>query len=98
MRYGLLILLGAVLLLSCGDGVGKNDFNPNYKVPMVWGWLTKVRDVELAVTYEKYFEVFDYDGLRMVPIVLLNGEQLEPMSYSPISYEYGDTNVIPANQ
>jgi hypothetical protein len=97
MKLGLLITLCAVLLVACDDGGGKNGYNPNYKEPMVWGLLSKVRDVELAVSYDKSIEVFDYDGLRMVPTVLLNGEQVEPLSYSPTSYEYGDTNVIPTN-
>jgi hypothetical protein len=98
MKFGLMVLICAVLFVACDDGGGKNGFNPNYREPMVWGLLSKVRDVELEVSYDKSIEVFDYDGLRMVPAVLLNGEQLEPLSYSPTSYEYGDTNVIPASK
>ena len=97
MKFGLLILLGAVLLLSCDDGVGKNDFNPNYKEPMVWGFLSK--DFTYGeLTYGKEINVVDYDGLRMMPIVLLNGSQVDLLDYSPFEYDYGDTNLIPAYQ
>ena len=98
MKLALLVSICAMLFVACDERGGENGLNPNYKEPMVWGLLSKVRDVELAVTYDKNFEVFDYDGLRMVPVVSLNGHQVEAISYSPISYEYGDTNVIATNQ
>jgi hypothetical protein len=97
MKCGLAIFLGAALLLSCESGGGKDDLNTNYKEPMVWGVMSKTRDVDLTVSFNKDFQVFDYDGLRMVPVVTLNGEQVEAISYSATSYEYGDTNVIPTN-
>ncbi len=98
MRLGLLVLLCAVLAPSCEDGGQKTGINPNYKEPMVWGLLAKVQFSDLTVEYFKDFEVFDYDGLRMVPVVLLNGKQVEALSYSPVSYEYGDSNAIPTYQ
>jgi hypothetical protein len=98
MKFGLVTLLAAVFLLSCEDGGGKNDYNLNYREPMVWGLLSKVWDDEQAVSYQKDFGVFDFDGLRMVPIVLLNDSQVEPYYYSPTEYDYGDTNVIPTNR
>lgn len=98
MKLGLVTLLAAVFLLSCEDGGGTNGYNPNYREPMVWGLLSKVWDDEQAVSYQKDFGVFDFDGLRMVPIVLLNDSQVEPYYYSPTEYDYGDTNVIPTNQ
>jgi len=98
VKFGLLALICPVLFLACDDGGGKNGLNLNYKEPMVWGLLSKVKDVEWIVSYEQNFQVFDYDGLRMVPVVLMNGKQVEATSYSPVSYEYGDTNVIPTNQ
>jgi hypothetical protein len=98
VKFGLVTLLAAVFLLSCEDGGGKNDYNPNYREPMVWGLLSKVWDDEQAVSYQKDFGVFDFDGLRMVPIVLLNDSQVEPYYYSPAEYDYGDTNVIPTNR
>jgi hypothetical protein len=98
MKLGLVTLLAAILLLSCEDGGGKNDYNPNYREPMVWGLLSKVSDIEQEVSYQKDFEVFDFDGLRMVPTVLLNDSQVETYFYSPTEYDYGDTNVIPTNR
>ena len=98
MKLRLLVLLFAVLALSCDDGGQKTGVNPNYKEPMVWGLLAKVQYSDLTVEYAKSFEVFDYDGLRMVPVVLLNGKQVGAISYSPVSYEYGDSIVIPTNQ
>jgi hypothetical protein len=98
MKFGLVTLLAAVFLLSCEDGGGKNDYNLNYREPMVWGLLSKVWDDEQAVSYQKDFGVFDFDGFRMVPIVLLNDSQVEPYYYSPTEYDYGDTNVIPTNR
>jgi hypothetical protein len=92
------LLLCAVLFVACDDGGGTSDFNPNYREPMVWGLLSKVLDDEQAVSYQKDFDVIDFDGLRMVPIVLLNDSHVEPYNYSPTEYDYGDTNVIPANQ
>jgi len=97
MKFGLPVVLCAALFVACDDGGGTSDFNPSYREPMVWGLLSKVRDVELEVTYDKYFEVFDFDGLRMVPAVTLNDTQVEAMSYSPTTYEYGDSNVIATN-
>jgi hypothetical protein len=95
MKIGPLALLGAVLLLACQDSAGKDDLNLNYREPMVWGMLAKVTDDELAVTYEKYFQVFDRDGLRMVPVVTLNGRPVAVTNYSPTEYDYGDSDVIP---
>ncbi len=98
MKLGLLVLFCAVLALSCDEGGQATGINPNYKEPMVWGLLAKVQFPDLTVEFDKNLEVFDYDGLRMVPIVLLNGEQVEALSYSPVSYEYGDSNAIPTYQ
>ena len=98
VKLGLLILSCAVLAPSCDDGGQKTGTNPNYKEPMVWGLLAKVQYSDLTVEYDKNFEVFDFDGLRMVPVVLLNGEQVEALYYSPVSYEYGDSNAIPTYQ
>jgi len=98
MKLGLLALLVVVVTMSCNDGGQETGINPNYKEPMVWGLLSKFEYPDLTVEYDKNVEVFDYDGLRMVPTVLLNGEQVEALSYSPVSYEYGDTNAIPTYQ
>jgi len=97
MKFRLLILLGAVLFLSCDDGVGKNDLHPNYREPMVWGLLSKDFTFQ-ELTYDKAISVVDYDGFRMEPIVLLNGSQVDLLGFTPFEYDYGDTNVIPAYQ
>jgi hypothetical protein len=96
-KYGLPALLCAVFFLSCVDGGGKNDFNPSYSEPMVWGFLSK--DLTLGeLTYDKGIEVIDYNGLRMAPIVSLNGDRVSLLGVSPFEYDYGDTNVIPTYQ
>lgn len=97
MKLGLAILMGAVLLLSCEDGGGKDDLNPNYKEPLVSGILSK--DFTLGeLTYDKEIDVIDNDGLRMAPMVLLNGSQVALLRSSALEYDYGDTNLIPAYQ
>lgn len=96
MRLGLLALSCVVLLLACDDN-GENDINPNYKEPIIWGFMSK--DLLFGeLTYDKEFQVIDYDGLRMVPIVLLNDKPVKVLSYSATEYDYGDSNVIPAYQ
>jgi len=62
---------------------------------MVWGYLFKVENYDRSIEYDKDFMVFDNDGLRMVPVVLLNGKQVEPYFYGPTAYQYGDTFDIP---
>ena len=90
-------LLCVVLSAACDDPGGKNDFNPNYKEPIVWGFLSK-DFLYGELTYYREIDVIDYDGLRMAPIVLLNGSQVGLLGYSPFEYDYGDTYAIPAYQ
>jgi hypothetical protein len=87
-----------MLFLACDDGSGRTGLNPNYKEPMVYGYLFKVEYFDRTIEYDKDFEVFDDDGLRMVPVVLLNGTQVQPYSYSPTVYQYGDAQEIPVYQ
>lgn len=87
----------ALFLLSCQGSTGKFEYNPSYREPTVWGLIDKVREDVRTVSYERYFEVFDYDGLRMVPRVTLNDTQVPATSYSPTTYEYGDSNVVATN-
>jgi len=84
-----------VLILGCDDGGSHTGLNPNYKEPMVYGYLYKVEYFDRSIEYNKDFDVFDYDGLRMVPIVLLNGRQVEAYAYSATEYQYGDEYEIP---
>jgi hypothetical protein len=87
--------LWVLFLLACDDGRGRTGLNPNYKEPMVYGYLFKVEYFDRSIEYDKDFDVFDNDGLRMVPIVLLNGGQVEVYSYGPTAYQYGDDHEIP---
>jgi hypothetical protein len=84
-----------VLFLACDDGGGRTGLNPNYKEPMIYGYLFKIEYFDRSIEYDKDFEVFDYDGLRMVPIVRLNGRPVEVYSYSATTYQYGDAYEIP---
>ena len=45
--------------------------------PVIDGYLTKVVYYAGDTIWDRYFEVFDDDGLPMVPQVKLNGEQVE---------------------
>ncbi|MCX6844151.1 MAG: hypothetical protein NTX53_17950 [candidate division WOR-3 bacterium] len=92
------LVVGALLFLACDGSGQRTGLNPNYKEPVVYGYLSKTEYADRTIEYSKDFEVFDYDGLRMVPIVLLNGRQVEAYSYSPTMYEYGDAYEIPAYQ
>jgi hypothetical protein len=84
-----------MLLLTCDGTGGRTGLNPNYKEPFVYGYLFKVEYFDRTVEYEKDFEVSDDEGLRMVPTVRLNGSQVQPYSYSPTVYQYGDEYEIP---
>lgn len=102
LRVGALLLVllpfCLVLFVACDSGGGQTGLNPNYKEPMIYGYLFKVEYFDRSVEYDKDFEVFDNDGLRMVPIVLLNGTQVQPYSYSATEYDYGDSTPIPVYQ
>jgi hypothetical protein len=91
----LFVLLSVVLFFACDSG-GQTGLNHNCKEPMVYGYLFKVEYSDRSIEYDKDFEVSDDDGLRMVPIVLLNGKQVEAYAYSPTVYQYGDAYEIPA--
>jgi hypothetical protein len=57
---------------------------------MVNAFLIRVEYYDYSVDYERYVEVFDNHGLRMVPLVRLNRETLAVNYYSPTQYRYGD--------
>lgn len=67
------------------------QLDPNYSEPMVNGYLYRGEYYDYSVEYERYVQIFDPRGLRMVPIVTLNHETLGVFSYSWTRYEYGDT-------
>ncbi|NPV13924.1 hypothetical protein HPY86_03215 [candidate division WOR-3 bacterium] len=70
---------------------GCRRLDPNYSEPMVNGYLYRGEYYDYSVEYERYVQVFDPKGLRMVPIVTLNEERLDVLSYNWTRYEYGDT-------
>lgn len=94
-KLGSLLLFCAFLFLGCDKN--DKDLNPNYKEPIVWGFLSK-DSLFGIITYDKEFQVIDYDGLRTVPMVLLNDSQVDLLATSPTEYDYGDSNVIPTYQ
>lgn len=86
----LVAVIGALSLVSCD----RDEVDPDYKAPMINGFLYKVENYDSTVDYNKDFEVFDGDGLRMVPIVTLNGNPVKPYYYNFTAYRYGDADVI----
>jgi hypothetical protein len=91
-RIGLLCLACALIAL-----VACHSRDSRYKEPVVVGFLAKDATLD-QLTYEKEVDVVDYDGLRMVPEVLLNGSEIGLLSFSAFECDYGDTNSIPVNQ
>ncbi|MBM3315439.1 hypothetical protein FJY71_06325 [candidate division WOR-3 bacterium] len=66
--------------------------DPGYSEPMVNAFLIRTQYYDYSVDYSRYVEVFDNDGLRMVPVVTLNADTLLPFYYNPTQYRYGDEN------
>lgn len=64
---------------------------------MVNGYLYRGEYYDYSVEYERYVQVFDPRGLRMVPVVVLNRETLDVLTYSWTRYEYGDTMEFPTD-
>jgi hypothetical protein len=93
----ILAFLLPVLLLpvACEDSSGRESWNPTFKEPMVNGYLYKVEFFDFSIEYSTDFEVVDNDGLRMVPVVSLNGSPVEVYSYGYTEYRYGHSNPIP---
>jgi len=68
-----------------------------YKEPMINGFLYRVEYYDRTVEYIRQFEVFDNDGLRMVPVLTLNGVPIRVLSRSPTRYLYGDEETFPVD-
>lgn len=49
---------------------------------MIDGYLTKLVYYSGDTIWDRYFEVFDDDGMPMIPVVKLNGEEVELYNYS----------------
>jgi len=86
-----IVFLLGVIFLNCH----KQD--PNYSEPMINGYLYREEYYDYSVEYERYVEVFDPKGLRMVPVVKLNNEELKAFYYTWTKYGYGDTVPFPVN-
>lgn len=104
MKSGVMRLRGAVwgvVWLAVGLlGIfpGCRQYDPGYSEPMVNGYLYRGEYYNYTVEYERYVEVFDPKGLRMVPVVRLNNEELKPYYYTWTKYGYGDTFHFAVNQ
>ncbi|MCX7732056.1 MAG: hypothetical protein N2248_02700 [candidate division WOR-3 bacterium] len=92
-----LIGLGGMMLVSVLI-VGCHQHDPNYSEPMINGYLYRGEYYNYAIEYERYVEVFDPKGLRMVPVVRLNNEELKPYYYTWTKYGYGDSMHFADNQ
>jgi len=91
-------LLAVVAAISCDSSRGTRPENPNYREPMVNGYIYKTEYYDGSIEYDKDVEVFDNDGLPMVPVVRLNGQPLEIYYYGTTVYRYGDNYYNPVNQ
>lgn len=78
------------LFLNC------RQLDPNYSEPIIQGSLYRLENYDYSVSYERYFDIFDSRGLRMVPIIILNKETLDG-NYYGTEYIYQDTNTFPVN-
>lgn len=76
---------------------GCRQFDLNYSEPMINGYLYRGEFYDYSVEYERYVEVFDNHGLRMVPVVVLNNETLDAFYYTWTKYRYGDTMAFPVD-
>ncbi|MBM3323804.1 hypothetical protein FJY69_10060 [candidate division WOR-3 bacterium] len=94
-------LLPAALCLglgACHLKEGNPELNPNYREPMVNGWVYKTEFWDGSIDYDKNVEVIDNVGLRMVPVVTLNGRPLEVYYYGTTSFRYGDEEYNPVRE
>ncbi len=98
-RPSLVLIAGACLLLgACKLREGNPELNPNYREPMINGWVYKTEYWDGSIDYDKNVEVVDNVGLRMVPVVTLNGQPLEIYYYGTTTFRYGDEYYNPVRQ
>lgn len=69
--------------------------DPDYSEPMVNAFLYRTQFYDNSVEYDRYIEVIDGRGLRMVPLVTLNRESMPVYYYSPTQYRYADEKPFP---
>ncbi len=94
MKRQFLVGIGLLLVLFT---LRCRQLDPNYSEPMINGYLYRVEYYDYSVEYERYVEVFDSRGLRMVPVVTINNEPLDVLYYSWTKYGYGDTFEFAVN-
>jgi len=82
------VLTGVGLMVSLNSC---RRLDPNYSLPMINGYLYRGEYYDYSVEYERFVQVIDSRGLRMVPVVSLNNETLDVLYYSWTEYRYGDT-------
>ncbi len=90
---GASFITGACLLMLLNWGCR----NPNYSEPMINGYLYRGEYYDYSVEYERFVQVIDNRGLRMVPVVRINDETLDVFYYSWTEYRYGDTLEFAVN-
>jgi hypothetical protein len=86
---------GSLLLLLFFLTCRQQD--PNYSEPMINGYLYRGEYYDYSVEYERYVEVSDPKGLRMVPVVKLNNQELPVYYYTWTSYRYGGNDSFAVN-
>jgi hypothetical protein len=73
-----------ILIASCAN---KQDY------PLIYGKLYKYIDYSNDTVWQRYFEVFDIDGLPMIPLVKLNSAEVEMYQFDYIQCIYYDDTV-----
>ncbi len=97
MRW--LCRLALVGILAAGGCTERGrQFDPQYREPRCDGFLYKMEYYDGSLEYSTYFEVFDYVGLRMIPVVRLNDDRVPVYYYSPALYRYGDWQPFPVDE
>jgi hypothetical protein len=85
----LIFTLITVLIAACSN---HRDY------PFVDAYLTKAVDYNGDTIWDRYVEVFDVNGLPMIPAVKLNGEEVILDQYGYITCIYNDTIHFAPNQ
>lgn len=81
------IACGVVLLLVLGIGCGRQ----RSKQPLIDGFLFREAYIGYPVSYDRWIEVYDEDGLPQIPTAKYNGQQLEMVHWNPFHTIYEDT-------
>jgi hypothetical protein len=90
INYRQFLFIGlAVLLATCSN---HRDY------PFVDGYLTKAVYYSGDTLWDRYVEVFDINGLPMIPAVKLNGNEVVMDQYDYIQCIYNDTIHFATNQ